>query len=247
VDLGLAFRALSDPTRRLILDRLFERDGQSIHELGAGLEMGRFGVAKHLRLLEKSGLVSARRVGRQRRHYLNPVPIQQIYERWVSKYAAPWARVMTGLKSELEAVTKPKHVYHVFIRATPEAIWRAITDGEWTQRYFYGMAVESEWRIGLPYAYRDSDGRVAVAGEILETQPPRRLVQTFQFTRSKDAPSRLVWEIEPMGETCRLTLVHEFDAVGGTYADVDDPMGWQFILSGLKSVLETDRSLVVSQ
>lgn len=230
-----------------MLDRLFQRDGQSIHELGADLEMGRFGVAKHLRILERAGLVSARRVGRERLNYLNPVPIQQIHERWVSKYAEPWARVMSGLKSDLEAATKPQHVYHVFIRATPEAIWRAITDGESTQRYFHGTRVDSEWKVGSRYEYRDSDERVAIAGEVLEIEPPRRLVQTFRFTRTDDTPSRLVWEIEPLGETCRLTLVHEFVAVDGTYEEVDDPMGWQFILSGLKSVLETNRPLVVSQ
>lgn len=230
-----------------MLDRLFARDGQSIHELGTDLEMGRFGVAKHLRILESSGLVSARRVGRQRLHYLNPIPIQQIHERWVSKYAEPWARAMSGLKSELEAAVKPKHVYHVFIRATPQAIWKAITDGESTQRYFHANAVDSEWRTGSPYVYRDSDGRVAIAGDVVEIDPPRRLVQTFRFMDRDDPPSRLVWEIEPLGETCRLTLVHEFDAPTGTFESVDDPMGWQFILSGLKSLLETDRPLVVSR
>jgi uncharacterized protein YndB with AHSA1/START domain len=140
---------------------------------------------------------------------------------------------------------KPKHVYHVFIRSTPDAIWGAITDGESTRRYFHGTVVESTWKSGSPYVYRNSDGSIEIEGEVLVIEPPRRLVQTFRFMGRDDPPSRLTWEIEPLGETCRLTLVHEFEAVNGTYESVDDPMGWQFILSGMKSILETDRPLVV--
>ena len=240
------FRALADPSRRLLLDHLFERDGQSITALGADLAMSRFGVAKHLNLLDDAGLVSTRKIGRERLHYLNPVPIQQIHQRWVSKYAEPWARVMSGLKSELEEpMTKPKHVYHVFIRTSPEKLWAALTEGELTSRYFYGGSINSDWTPGAPYSIVNSDGQTLIDGDVVDVEPPRRLVQTFRFPNRTDGHSMLTWEIEQHGESCRLTLVHEFKATDSTYQSVDDPMGWQYILSGLKTLLETDRPLVV--
>ena len=96
------FRALSDPTRRHLLDQLFERDGRTLTELESELEMSRFGVMKHLRVLEEAGLVVTRRSGREKLHYLNPVPIRLVHDRWVSKYAEPWAATLSGLKRELE-------------------------------------------------------------------------------------------------------------------------------------------------
>ena len=96
------FKALADPTRRQLLDRLFKQDGQTLTALEEDLPMTRFGVMKHLRQLEEAGLVVTRRRGREKLHYLNPVPIRLVYERWVSKYAEPWASALTGLKRELE-------------------------------------------------------------------------------------------------------------------------------------------------
>ena len=245
MDADSVFKALADPSRRLLLDRLARHDGQSIRELGAGLPLGRFGVAKHLGVLERAGLVTSRRVDRRRLHYLNPVPIHDIYERWVSKYAAPWAHFMSRLKTGLEADARPRHVYNVFIRAPQGDIWNAITQAAQTQRYYHGMRVASTWRAGARYSYRDDEGSVAIEGRIIEIEPPRRLVQTFRFASRGDAPSRVTWEIEPMGGVCRLSLVHEFEAIESTYESVDDPMGWQFILSSLKSLLETSQALEV--
>ena len=96
------FKALADPTRRELLDRLFERDGRSLKALEEGLPMSRFGVMKHLRVLEEAGLVTTRRRGREKLHFLNPVPIRLVYERWVGKYAEPWASALSELKQELE-------------------------------------------------------------------------------------------------------------------------------------------------
>ena len=96
------FKALGDATRRELLDRLYERDVQTLSALGSRLPMSRFGVMKHLRVLEDARLVVTRRRGREKLHYLNPVPIRLVYERWVSKYAEPWASALTGLKRELE-------------------------------------------------------------------------------------------------------------------------------------------------
>ncbi len=96
------FKALADPTRRGLLDRLFERDGQTLGELEQGLSMTRFGVMKHLKVLEGAGLLTTRRRGREKLHFLNPVPIRLVYERWVSKYAEPWASALSELKTEIE-------------------------------------------------------------------------------------------------------------------------------------------------
>ncbi len=96
------FKALSDPTRRELLDQLFKQDGQSLSALEGRLPMSRFGVMKHLKVLEEANLVVTRKRGREKLHFLNPVPIRLVYERWVSKYAEPWAAGLTGLKRELE-------------------------------------------------------------------------------------------------------------------------------------------------
>ena len=96
------FKALADESRRTLLDALFARDGQTLSELCEHLDMTRFGVMKHLRILEDAGLVVSRKEGRERRHHLNPVPIQEMYERWVSKYRAPHARALTALKRAVE-------------------------------------------------------------------------------------------------------------------------------------------------
>jgi DNA-binding transcriptional ArsR family regulator len=96
------FKALADPTRRRLLDELFEEDGQTLSALEQRLPMSRFGVAKHLKVLEGAGLVTTRKRGREKLHFLNPVPIREVHDRWVSKYAEPWAAALTGLKKDLE-------------------------------------------------------------------------------------------------------------------------------------------------
>src|SRR5213596_2307629 len=97
------FKALADPTRRSLLDELFKQDGQTLSGLEQRLPMTRFGVMKHLRVLEEAGLVTTKRRGREKLHFLNPVPIRLVHDRWVSKYAAPWAATLAELKTDLEA------------------------------------------------------------------------------------------------------------------------------------------------
>ena len=96
------FKALADPTRRTLLDALFVEDGQTLSALEARVSMTRFGVMKHLKVLEEAGLITTRRRGREKLHFLNPVPIRLIHDRWVSKYAEPWTATLTGLKRQLE-------------------------------------------------------------------------------------------------------------------------------------------------
>src|SRR5207244_6439513 len=104
-DMDAVFRALADPTRRGLLDELFKRDGQTVGALERGLPMTRFGVMKHLRVLEEAGLVVTRKRGREKLHFLNTVPIRLVHDRWVSKYAEPWAAALSGIKTELEEET----------------------------------------------------------------------------------------------------------------------------------------------
>jgi DNA-binding transcriptional ArsR family regulator len=105
VDDNLVFKALADPTRRFLLDLLFERESRTLSELEAEVDMTRIGVMKHLRLLEDAGLVLTRRSGREKLHFLNPVPIRLIYDRWINKYTEPHVSALTNLKAELEAQT----------------------------------------------------------------------------------------------------------------------------------------------
>src|SRR4029077_10116547 len=121
------FKALADPTRRSLLDELYREDGQSLSALEQRLPMTRFGVMKHLKVLEEAHLVVTKRRGREKLHYLNVVPIRLIHDRWVSKYAEPWAATLTGLKRTVEEDTMEK-VFEIYIKTTPERLWQAITD-----------------------------------------------------------------------------------------------------------------------
>jgi DNA-binding transcriptional ArsR family regulator len=136
------FRALGDPTRRRLLDALFKKDGQTLTALEARLPMTRFGVMKHLRILEDAGLIVTRRRGREKLHFLNPVPIRLVHDRWVSKYAAPWAAALSGLKRRLEDTMEK--VFEIYIKTTPQRLWEAITDSEMRRTYFFGVGVSSD-------------------------------------------------------------------------------------------------------
>src|SRR3954454_571758 len=134
------FRALADPTRRSLLDELFKADGQTLTALEGRLPMSRFGVMKHLKVLEDAGLVVTKKRGREKLHFLNPVPIRLVHDRWVSKYAEPWASTLTGLKRTLEDRTMEK-IFEIYIKTTPERLWQAITDPAMRAKYNFGVGV----------------------------------------------------------------------------------------------------------
>ena len=239
------FKAMADPSRRTLLDALFAEDGQSQSALEQRLPMTRFGVAKHLRVLEDAGLVTTRKAGRERLHFLNPVPIRLVHDRWVSKYAEPWAAALSGLKRSIEE--SPMKVFEVYIRATPERVWQGITDGELTSQYYFGSAVASDWREGSRFEMTSPDGsEIWVEGEVLDVDAPRRLVQSFRAhwdaEMEQEEPSKVTWELEPMGDTTRLRVTHE-DLSEAAARQVSG--GWPQILSGLKTLLETGEPLVV--
>jgi uncharacterized protein YndB with AHSA1/START domain len=238
------FRALADPTRRSLLDELFKEDGQTLSAREERLPMTRFGVMKHLKVLEQAHLVTTRKRGREKLHFLNPVPIQLVHDRWVSKYAAPWAETLTGLKRQLEERTMEK-VFEIYIKTTPERLWEAITDGEMRKKYTFGVGVTSDWTEGSSYT-AGVPGVVDIsAGENLEVDPPRRLVQSFNALWSDDVKaegtSRVTWEITPVGEdSVALTVTHDELREG---ANDEIYGGWPQILSGLKTLLETGETL----
>jgi uncharacterized protein YndB with AHSA1/START domain len=235
------FKALADPTRRSLLDELFREDGQTLSALEARFEITRFGVMKHLKQLEEAGLVVTRRQGREKLHFLNPVPIRLVHDRWVSKYAEPWAAALSGLKSRLESPMEK--VFEIYIRTTPERLWEAITDGEIRSKYSFGARVTSDWTPGSRYEMSHANGLLG-EGENLEVDPPRRLVQSMVALWSDDVksegPSRVTWDIEPIGDSCRLTVTHDELREG---ANDERYGGWPMILSGLKTWLETGELL----
>jgi len=253
------FRALADPSRRTLLDRLFERDGQTLGELETALPgMTRFGTMKHLKVLETANLVTSRKVGRERHHYLNPVPIRRIHDRWLDRYRIRAADLLDDLRLSLEtdpmttpdlaaaAVEAPQHVFSTFIRATPEKIWQALTSSEFTTRYWYGSTITSDWAVGSPYELRTHDDKPAIAGNVLEADPPRRLVMTYTSPWTNvpgEPPSKVTFEIEAAGPGVqKLTLVHETEP-GSSTRIAEVAAGWPFILSGLKTLLETGSPL----
>jgi uncharacterized protein YndB with AHSA1/START domain/DNA-binding transcriptional ArsR family regulator len=238
------FKALADPTRRSLLDELFKQDGQSLSALEQRLPMTRFGVMKHLKVLEEAGLVVARRRGREKLHFLNAVPIRLVHDRWVSKFAEPWAATLSELKTSIEEAVMEK-VFEIYIKTTPERLWQAITDSEMKARYSFGVGIETDWAVGSPWKAVTPNAPGPIShGEILEIDPPRRLVQSFQALWSeeveREGTSRVTWEIEPVADSCRLTVIHD-----ELPEHVNDEIfgGWPMILSGLKTLLETGEQL----
>jgi DNA-binding transcriptional ArsR family regulator len=237
------FRALADPTRRSLLDELFGRDGQTLGMLEERFSMSRFGVMKHLKVLEEAGLVVTRRQGREKLHFLNPVPIRLIHDRWVSKYSEPWVAGLSEIKERLER--QMEKVYEIFVKTTPERLWEAIVDPGIRAKYNFGAAVHSDWEAGSPISVDvEKHGVHLGEGEVLEVEPPRRLVHTmtclWDDAVRAEGTTRVTWEIEPVGDSCHLTVTHDWLR---EEADAQVYGGWPMILSGLKTWLESGELL----
>jgi uncharacterized protein YndB with AHSA1/START domain/DNA-binding transcriptional ArsR family regulator len=237
------FRALADPTRRSLLDALFVEDGQTLSALEDHFSMTRFGVMKHLKQLEECGLVVTRRHGREKLHFLNAVPIRLVHDRWVSKYAEPWVAGLSDLKDRLE--TQMEKVFEIYIRTTPDRLWEAITNPDIRAKYNFGARVKSDWKPGSRLEMdAPNAGGLLGDGEVIEVDPPRRLVHTMTALWGDDVKSegasRVTWEIEPIQDSCRLTVIHDQLREGA-----NDQLygGWPMILSGLKTWLETGELL----
>jgi uncharacterized protein YndB with AHSA1/START domain len=212
--------------------------------------MTRFGVMKHLRILEAAGLLTTRRAGREKLHYLNTVPIQLVADRWISRYARPFAHTLAAL-STLEKEDSmhhvPQHVHEAVVRAGVQRVWDAITSPDETRRYYHGTAIESDFEPGSPVVYRSDDGTPQIEGEIVEVDAPHRLVMSCRFLFDDDAaaerPSRVTWDLTDQGDgLCLVTITHDdFDRGSATDRIVEG--GWTLILSGLKTLIETGQPL----
>ncbi|MDT0448581.1 ArsR/SmtB family transcription factor [Streptomyces hesseae] len=241
------FKALSDATRRCLLDRLHENNGQTLSELCDGLAMSRQAATQHLGLLEAANLVSTVRRGREKLHYLNPVPLHEIQERWIDKFERPHLRALSALKQKAEHAmsTKPQFVYTTYIEATPDKVWEALTDPEMTAAY-WGHSNISDWQPGSAWEHRRTDGSgiADVVGTAVEAVPAERLVITWAGPDEDrpNGPSTVAFDLKPLGDTVvQLTVTHENlrDEAERRQA----AGGWTAVLSNLKTYLETGKPL----
>ncbi len=252
------FKALADPSRRQLLDSLNAQGGQTLTELGAGLDMARQSVSKHLGILEAANLVTTVWRGREKLHYLNSAPITEISDRWINLYHRRRVAALAGLKRALEDpfMGRPEFVYVTYIRTSAEQLWVALTDPTFTARY-WGRTYDTDWKKGSPYAMSQSGVRVDDPEQvILEADPPRRLSYTwntfspelagtlgwseeFSARVAAEPRSRVTFEIQvETDDVVRLTVIHEgFEDGSAMLESVSG--GWPRVLANLKTLLET--------
>ena len=252
------FRALADPSRRLLLDSLNERTGQTLRELCAGLDMARQSVSKHLAVLEEANLVTTVWHGREKLHYLNAEPINAIADRWISQYDRARVRALADLKTALEEspMDKPRFVYATYISTTPERLWQALTEPAFTKRY-WETTFDTDWATGSPMIW-DNHGVLISDPEqvVVESDPPRRLSYTwhtitpelaerfgwdaeFVAKIASEPRSTVTFDIEPAGDgVVKLTVVHDGFAPGSTVAQMVS-VGWPAVIASMKTLLET--------
>ncbi|MEV4620254.1 metalloregulator ArsR/SmtB family transcription factor [Asanoa sp. NPDC049573] len=255
--MDLVFKALADPSRRQLLDSLNARNGQTLRELCAGLDMARQSVSKHLAVLAEAELVTTVRRGREKLHYLNAAPVNAIADRWINRYDRGRAQALADLKTALEQtpMNKPEFVYTTYINTTPERLWQALTDPAFTKRY-WGVAFETDWSAGSPVVWAQEGARIADPEQVvLESDPPRRLSLTWHtFTQdwaaasgideaqratfAAEPRSTVTFDLEPAGAAVKLTVIHGGFEPGSAVLDAING-GWPQILSNLKTLLET--------
>ncbi len=244
------FRALDDPHRRRLLDALFEADGRTLGELCDLVpEMTRQGVMNHLRVLEEAHLVTSVKDGRRKLHYLNPVPIRLVLDRWIAKYAEPAVNALTALTTSLEGrnpMPNPSHRYETYIRCTPEAAWNAIVDGDQTIHYFYGHRVDSTWEVGAEVPYFAHDGSKVSSGEVLVFEPPHRLEMTFvplwDADLEAEGPAHMAWIVDEAYGLTRVAVEY-YGLPADSKQASDFTAGIPYIVAGLKTLLETGEGL----
>jgi DNA-binding transcriptional ArsR family regulator/uncharacterized protein YndB with AHSA1/START domain len=252
------FRALADPSRRRLLDSLNARNGQSLRDLCAGLEMARQSVSKHLKVLEDANLISIVWQGREKLHYLNAEPINAIADRWINHYDRLRAQTLADLKTVLERETMSDNdfVYTTYIRTTPERLWQAVTDPVFSERYM-GHGLVSDWKVGSTFDWRDGDLNLTGPEQvILESNPYTRLAFAFHtFTKDLTAVGLSEDIIERAAAEPRSTVSFDIEEVEPgrvklTVIQTGFPTdsivrelvsgGWPSKLSDLKSNLELE-------
>lgn len=255
------FRALADPSRRRLLDSLNGRNGQTLRELCADMDMARQSVSKHLAVLEAANLVSTVWRGREKLHYLNPAPINDISERWIDRYDQDRVRALADLKQALEDPTmqKPSFVYTTYIQTTPERLWQALTEPAFTERY-WSTTFDSDWKPGSSVAWHMRGLTIADPEQVVvESDPYRRLSYTWhtftpELIESLDLTdetserllaeprSKVTFEIEPLDDQVKLTVIHDDLEPGGVTGSMISN-GWPRVVANLKTLLETGNTL----
>jgi len=251
------FKALADPTRRRLLDRLNARNGQNLSDLCADTGMTRQTVTKHLEILEGANLVTVVRRGRERLHYLNAAPIHEIADRWIDQYHRQRVRALADLKDALEATTMPTQsfAYTTYIKTTPQQLWEALTNPAFTKRY-WDMELVTDWQAGSPMTWRYKGLTIEDPAQVVvEAEPYRRLAYTWhsmtpefaalvgfheqlRATLAAERRSTATFEIEDLGETVKLTVLHHgFDDDSTMVSMISE--GWPPLISALKTLLET--------
>jgi DNA-binding transcriptional ArsR family regulator/uncharacterized protein YndB with AHSA1/START domain len=256
-----AFKALADPSRRLLLDSLNERNGQTLRELCSRLDMARQSVSKHLAVLEAANLITTVRRGREKHHYLNAAPINEIAERWITRYEQDRVHALADLKRALEdtPVEKPSFVYVTYIQTTPERLWQALTEPAFTERY-WSITFDSDWKSGSAMTWHQRGVTIADPEQlVVESEPYRRLSYTWHTFSpewaealgltddardrlSAEPRSKVTFEIEPLGDQVKLTVIHDGLEPGGLTGSLIS-QGWPRVLANLKTLLETGDTL----
>jgi len=248
------FRALNDRSRRVLLDTLREQDGQTLGELCTQLpQMTRYGVMNHLRVLEEGGLIATHKAGRKKYHYLNVVPLQELHQRWLTKFTEPVSATLSSLKANLEqgdrTMTRPIHIHETFIVADPSEVWQAITKGTATAQYFYGTSVESDWIAGEPIRYLSTDGQESVVadGRLITVDEPNQLAMTFHPRwdpeLEAEGPVHMTWLIDRAGDgISRVRVEYREMDPDGKIAEAFVP-GIAYIMAGLKTLVETGKPM----
>jgi uncharacterized protein YndB with AHSA1/START domain len=245
------FRALADPSRRRMLDLVKLNPGITVSALSEAFDFTRYAVMKHLKVLEDAEVIVPRRNGKTKELYLNAIPIQTIYDRWISQYNARWASKLTSLKYQLEQEELPmansQQLYVLYIRTSVDKLWQALTDPSLTVQYFNGVEFESDFKVGSPIAMmvtpEDGDRKAAVTGKVLAVEPKKQLTYTFDVAGNDDPASTVTYDIEAQGDVTKLTVTHDFESENETFKGTSQ--GWPPILSGLKTLLETGEPLPV--
>ena len=268
-ELDDVFKALGEPTRREILDILAARPGLTVNELAEHFPTSRYAIRKHLLVLEKANLISYKWDRPAKKLYMNAIPIQMIYDRWISEYSRYWARGLTSLKYDLENAAETSgenetmsadssnesqnevsQVYVVYIKTTSEKLWEALQNPEFTRQYYMGMDIHMGAGVNEPIEYvhtgEQGEKLVRVYGQVLEIEPLKKLVHTFNppLPESGEKPpeTTVTYEIEEMGAMTKLTVTHTgFGEARELFTATQE--GWALILNGLKSLLETGEGL----
>ena len=241
--MDLLFKALADPTRRRLLDSLHARPGQSLRELQGQLEMSRFGVMKHLGVLEEAGLIVTHRKGRFKYHYLNPLPLQETMDRWIEPLLEkPAAQAVLNLKSQLEGNTrmsKPDFVMQTYIRCSVDALWKALED-ETQIENFHFMPVTAKREGETVHTYLP-DGKPMLSSRLIRATPKTEMECTFEpHWEGGGATSRVIYRIAEEGAHCKLTIEH-YDLTFPVIAGEGVADGWARWTDGLKTWLETGK------